>query len=74
MEDSVKALMDKKDALIKELQDRALASAEPDRSPYTCNKCQRPVHFNFVMAPIRASGRCPMCYGEPEQLTESKTK
>lgn len=64
MEDSVKKLMDKKDSLIKELQDRAAEAAEPDRSPYSCNKCGRPVHFNFVMAPIRKSGMCPSCFND----------
>lgn len=64
MEDSVKKLMDQKDSLIKELQARIDQSSEPDRSPYQCNKCGRPVHFNFVMAPIRASGKCPSCFHE----------
>ena len=65
MEDKVaKDLIAKKDALIKELQDRANEAALPDRSPYSCNKCGRPVSFNFVMAPIRASGKCPSCFHE----------
>lgn len=64
MDEAVKKLMDKKDALIKELQANAAEAALPDRSPYSCNKCGRPVSFNFVMAPIRASGKCPSCFHE----------
>lgn len=51
-----------KDELIKELSARIEEAGEPDRSPYSCNKCGRAVSFNFVMAPIRASGKCPSCF------------
>lgn len=63
-EDSVKKLMDKKDSLIKELQERIENAQAPDRSPYNCSKCGKPVGFNFVLASIRGSGRCPICYHE----------
>lgn len=51
-----------KDQLIEELKARAEEASEPDRSPYSCGKCGRPVSFNFVMAPIRNSGMCPSCF------------
>lgn len=51
-----------KDTLIEELKARAEEAQEHDNTPYQCNKCGRPVHFNYVMAPIRRSGMCPSCY------------
>ncbi len=53
-----------KDALIEELKARAEQVQEPDRTPYQCSKCGRPVHFNFVLSSIRGSGKCPECYHE----------
>jgi predicted Zn-ribbon and HTH transcriptional regulator len=66
-EKSFKDIIAKKDALIQELQARVKEANEaelPDMAPYSCNKCGRAVHFNYVMAPIRLSGMCPSCFHE----------
>lgn len=62
----------KKDDLIKKLQDQVDASNKEKADgeangfppPYHCAKCNMPVKFLHILPSIRKTGLCPRCYHE----------